>query len=339
MTVKRFAMILSLATASAVAATSALAQDIQTRVIKFGHNTNPGHPMSQGVLKFGELVAAKSGGKIQVKEFASSVLGPDMQQLSATQGGVQEMNLSATSFVASLVKEFSLIDLPFSVTTPVQADTLLQGEFGKALLQKLPEKNLIGLDYWDVGFRNLTNSRKPVETVEDMKGLKTRVMGNPLFVDSFNALGTNPVPMAFSEVYGALESRAIDAQENPFNTVLTSKFYEVQKYLSVTNHSYTTVVVLISKRFWDRLSATEQKIIRDSALEAGIFQRKVSREMADNSRKELESKGMKVNDVSPATIAKMRELVKPAVDKSTTSYDPAVLTLYNAELKKAQAAK
>ena len=144
--------------------------------------------------------------------------------------------------------------------------------------------------------------------------------------------------MAFPELYGALESKAMDAQENPFSVVLTSKFNEVQKYLSVTNHVYTANPVVISKKLWDKLSPADQKIIQDAAIEAGAFQRKLSRDASAGARKELEAKGMQVNDVPSATLAKMRELTKPVADKFAASYDPAVVKLYRSEMDKVQAA-
>ncbi|MDA7419190.1 TRAP transporter substrate-binding protein [Xenophilus arseniciresistens] len=316
---------------------AAFAQDIQERVIKFGHLVQPGHPLALGTQKFAEIVAARSGGKLKVREYGASVLGSESQQIGALQGGVQEMFLPATTSAASLVKELSLIDTPFSFGSAAQVDALLQGPFGTAVAQKLPEKGLVSLGYWETGFRNITNSRKPVTEPEDVKGLKIRVMGNPLFLESFSALGTNPVPMAFGELYGALESRALDAQENPYSIVLTSKFYEVQKFMSVTNHVYTANMMLISKKFWDRLSPAEQKILQEAAQEAGAYQRKVSREMAIKDRKELEAKGMKVNDVPSAAIAKMREATTPVAEKFAAAYDPALVQLYRAEMKKIQA--
>ena len=316
--------------------TGAIAQEVRDRVIKFGHLVQPGHPIALGTAKFAELVATKSGGKMKVKEYGASVLGSESQQVSALQGGVQEMFAPATTSVVSLVKEFSLIDTPFSFSNARQVDALLQGSFGKELLNKLPAKGLVGLDYWETGFRNITNSRKPVVSPEDVQGLKIRVMGNPLFLESFSSLGTNPVPMAFGELYGALESHALDAQENPYSIVLTSKFYEVQKYMSVTNHVYTANPMLVSKKFWDRLSKTEQKILRESAQEAGVYHRALSREAAERDRKALIAKGMQVNDVSPATIAKMREITKPVADKFAATYDPALVQLYRSEMSRIQ---
>lgn len=311
-----------------------VAQDIQTRTIRFGHLTQVGHPISLGVQRFAELVAQKSGGKLTVKEFPASVLGGELQQQAAVQGGVQEMFTPSTSTAAALVKEFGILDAPFSINNAQQADALLQGRFGKALLDRLPEKGIVGLDYWETGFRNFTNSRKPILAADDVKGLKIRVMANPVFVESFNALGTNPVPMAFGELYGALESKALDAQENPYTIILSSKFYEVQRFVSVTNHVYTANLIEVSKRFWDRLSATEKKILQDAAREAGVYQRKVSRDSADKSRQELEAKGMKVNDVPAAELAKMRQSTVPVVDKFAASYDPALMKLYREEMDK-----
>ncbi|QRR33637.1 TRAP transporter substrate-binding protein [Hydrogenophaga sp. YM1] len=330
MKLRHLALVATLVAASA----SALAQDVRDRVIKFGHLVQPGHPIALGAEKFAELVASKSGGKMKVREYGASVLGSEAQQVGALQGGVQEMFAPATTSVASLVKEMSLIDTPFSFSSAKQVDALLQGPFGQTMLKKLEDKGLVGLDYWETGFRNVTNSRKPVTSPDDVKGLKIRVMGNPLFLESFSALGTNPVPMAFGELYGALESRALDAQENPYSIVLTSKFYEVQKYMSVTNHVYTANPVLVSKKFWDRLTPDEQKILRDAAREAGAYHRALSREVAAKDRQALLAKGMQINEVPKETIAKMRETTKPVADKFAATYDPALVELYRAEMKK-----
>ena len=272
--------------ALAVACTGASAQ-IQERTIRFGHVVQPGHPISLGTQKFGELVAARSGGKMKVQELGGGSIGGEAQQLSAVQGGVQDMTLPSATIMGGVVKEFTLLDIPFSFAKAEQVDALVQGPFGQALMGKLADKGLVGLAFWETGFRNFTNSRKPVVNVEDLKGLKLRVIPNPMFMESFSALGTNPVPMAFPELYGALESKAMDAQENPFSVVLTSKFFEVQKFLSVTNHVYTANPVVISKKTWDAMSQQEQKIVKDADIEAGEYKRKNSREESANSRKEM----------------------------------------------------
>ena len=313
-------------------ALNAAAQDIQERTIRFGHLNNADHPVSFGVKKFAELVAQKSGGKLKVLEFPASQLGNEMQQQSALQGGVQEMSAPATTSLAGIVKEFGMFDFPFIVGTPAQADALVDGPLGSALLAKLPEKGLVGLGYWDLGFRNVTNSKRPINRYEDMEGLKIRVIPNPVFIETFKAFKANPAPLPFSELYSALETRAVDAQENPYSVILSNKFYEVQKYLTSTNHVYAANIMLVSKRFWDKLSPAEQKILRESALQARDYQRQISRGVAQKAVGELQAKGMQVNEPSPAEHARMVNLVKPIIERFSASYDPAMVRLFNEEL-------
>jgi len=305
---------------------------VQERVIKFGHLNNADHPVSMGVKRFAELLAAKSGGKLKVQEFPASQLGNEMQQQSALQGGVQEMSAPATTSLAGIVKEFGLVDFPFSVANFAQADALLDGPLGQALIARLPEKGLVALGYWDLGFRNVTNSKRPITKAEDLEGLKLRVIPNPVFLETFKAFKANPVPMPFAELYGALESKAVDGQENPFSVILSNKFFEVNKFVSATNHVYAANIILVSKKFWDRLSPAEQKMMNDAANEARPYQREASRAAAQKAVAELQAKGMQFNEVSAAEQARMRDIAKPVVEKFAASYDPAIVKLYNAEL-------
>jgi tripartite ATP-independent transporter DctP family solute receptor len=337
----RFALgIAALATVATLAATGdGQAQDIRERTIRWGHLNNTDHPVSFGVKKFAEIVAAKTGGKIRVREFPSNQLGSEVQQTSALQGGVQEMQSPASTTLVGIVKEFGVFDLPFIVSTPQQADALVDGAVGKALLAKLPEKGLIGLAFWDLGFRNVTNSRRPITKAEDLSGIKLRVMPNPVYIDTFKTFGANPLPMNFSELYTALENRTVDGQENPFSVILSNKFYDVQKYLSKTNHTYSTNIILVSKKFWDTLSPTERTILQDAALEARDYQRKVSREQADKAIADLGTRGMQVNDIAPAELNRMREATKDIAARITADYDPALVKLFNDELARIHAAK
>lgn len=321
-----------LALLAAAAGLPARAQDIQERTIKFGHLNNPDHPVSAGVRRFAELLAAKSGGKLKVTEFPASSLGNEQQQQSALQGGVQEMTAPATTSLAGIVKEFGLIDFPFTVASFAQADALLDGPFGQALLARLPEKGLVALGYWDLGFRNVTNSKRPITRPEDLEGLKLRVIPNPVFLETFKAFKANPVPMPFAELYGALESRAVDGQENPFSVILSNKFFEVNKYVSATNHVYAANIVLVSKRFWDKLSPTEQRLMQEAAAEARGFQRQASRAAAAKAVAELQAKGMQYNELAPAEQARMAQVARPVTDRLQATYDPALVRLYNDEL-------
>jgi len=321
----------------AFGAAAANAQDIHERTIKFGHINNTDHPVSMGEHKFAELLAAKSGGKLKVQEYPASQLGNEFQQQSALQGGVQEMSAPATTSLAGIVKEFGLVDFPFAVSSFEQADALLDGPLGQALIAKLPEKGLVALGYWDLGFRNATNSKRPIAKVEDLEGLKLRVIPNPVFLESFKAFKANPVPLPFAELYNALESKAVDGQENPFSVIESNKFFEVQKYLSGTNHVYAANIMLVSKKFWDGLTPTEQRLMKEAADEARSYQRTVSRAAAQKSLANLQAKGMVYNAVAPAETDRMRALVKPVTDKFSASYDPAIVKLYNDELARIRA--
>jgi len=312
----------------------AAAQDIQERTIRFGHLNNTDHPTSTGVKKFAELVAAKSGGKIKVQEYPSSQLGNELQQQSALQGGVQEMLVASTTSLAGIVKEFGVFDFPFLFSNARQADAMVDGPLGKMVSAKLAEKGVVVLAFFDLGFRNVTNGKRPITKPEDLEGLKLRVIPNPVFLETFKTFKANPIPMPFAELYGALESKAVDGQENPYSVILSSKFYEVNKYVSATNHVYATNPVQISKRFWDKLSPAEQKLLQEAAIEAQNYQRVVSRDVAGKAVAELKAKGMIYNDIAPAELARMRAEVRPVYDKFAASYDPAVMSLFKSELER-----
>ena len=306
----------------------------QERVIRFGHLNNADHPVSFGVKRFGEILATKSGGKMKVMEFPASQLGNEMQQQSALQGGVQQMSAPATTSLAGIVKEFGLVDFPFAVANYAQADALLDGPLGQALIAKLPEKGLVALGYWDLGFRNVTNSKRAITKPEDFDGLKLRVIPNPVFIDAFKALHSNPTPLAYGELYGALESRAVDGQENPYVLISTSKFYEVQKFATHTNHVYSPLIVLAGKPFWDKLSEGERQIIQAAFREARAYQRDLSRQATTAAIADLTAKGMKINEVSPAELLRMEAAVRPTKEKFAASYDQVTTRNFFAEVEK-----
>jgi len=160
------------------------------------------------------------------------------------------------------------------------------------------------------------------------------VIPNPVFLETFKTFKANPVPMPFAELYNALESKAVDGQENPYAVILSSKLYEVNKYVSGTNHVYATNPVQISKRFWDKLSPAEQKVLQEAAIEAQNHQRGVSREVSGKALAELKVKGMVHNDIAPAEVTRMRALVKPVYDKFAATYEPAVVDLFKSELER-----
>jgi TRAP-type transport system periplasmic protein len=301
-------------TAFAALAGTAQAQ-VSERTIKFAFQNQADHPQAQGAKKFADLVAAKSGGKITVKLFAGGTLGGDLQTVSALQGGTIEMTVLNAGILSAQAREFGIFDFPFLFNSPQEADAITDGPFGQKLLARLAEKNLVGLGYWELGFRDLTNSKRPIAKAEDITGLKVRVIQSPIYIDLFNALGANAVPMPFPELYPALEQKAVDGQENPVTTIRSSKLNEVQKYLTLTHHIYNPQAVLMSKKLNDALSPAEKKIITEAMAEATTFQRGVSRVQANVALEELKKSGLQVSELPPAEIEKLRAKVKPVVDK------------------------
>ena len=181
------------------------------------------------------------------------------------------------------VKEFAIVDFPFLFADGKEVDAILDGKVGKMLADKLPEKGLINLGYFDLGFRQITNSKRPIKTAEDIVGLKLRVIQSPIYIDTFNALGANAVPMPFTEVYTALEQKIIDGQENPVAVIETSKLNEVQKFMTVSNHMYNPQSLMASKKVWDRLSQEERDLLQSAAYEARTWQRQNARKMNEAS--------------------------------------------------------
>jgi len=198
----------------------------------------------------------------------------------------------------------------------------------------MPPKGWVGLGFMEQGYRSISNSKRPINKLEDIKGLKIRTILNPLYVDMLNALGANAVPMPFPELYTALEMKTVDGQENPETSVDSSKFYEVQKYFSADRHIYNPQMIMVSKKFWDTLSADEKKIFEEAMVEARTVQRKAAREMTAKSRKVLTDHGMLLNEIDPAELARMKDAVKPVTEKYAAQLDPALVKAFYAELEK-----
>ena len=330
---KRLMIKTLLATAALAVCGLASAQDIKERSFKLAQQNPKGHPLVTGAEKFAEIVAAKSGGKIKINLFPGGVLGGDAPTVSALQGGTVEITVLNSGILASQVKDFEVYDFPFIFASAAEADAVVDGAFGQKMHAKLTDKGIVGLAYWELGFRNISNSRRAVNSVEDLAGLKLRVIPNAINVDWVKAVGANPTPMAFPEVYAGLESKAIDGQENPFSVILANKFYEVQKFLVVSNHQYNPQSMIFSKKVWDTLSAAEQKILKDAAVEAGMFQRKTARDAAAGQLADLKKAGMTVTELSAAEQAKLREKFKPVIDKHGAPIAATVAEL-QAELAK-----
>lgn len=331
-------LIIAAAAALPLAALAQQAGDFKERTVRVSHVVPKDHPFQVGIDKFAELVAQKTGGKMKMRGYPDGQLGAELQSISSAQGGVLEMTLVSTAATASVVKEFGVYDLPFLFNDFKEADLLLDGPVGRKLLDKLPEKNLVGLCYFENGFRHVTNSRRPISKAEDLKGLKIRTIQNPVFIDIFNTLGANATPMPFTEVFTALESKAIDGQETPYSNIYGNKFYEVQKYVSNTGHIYGAAVMLVGKKFWDQLSGAEQKLLQESCNAARDHERSFNRAEDPKLLAQIKAKGAVYTEIAPAERARMRELLKPVYEKYARNLGEDLVKQTLAELDKHRAA-
>lgn len=321
-----------------VASVTAMAQDIKERNLKFAFSLAKDHPLGLGAQKCADLVVQKSNGKMKLSIYPNGVLGGDPQNLSAVRGGTLDFTSMATGLLAGLDKQFMVFDFPFLFNNAQEAYALSDGPVGQRLMTGLATQGVVGLGIWDLGFRNMTNSKRPIAKAEDLQGLKMRVIASPIYLDMFNTLGANPVPMTFGEVYGALESKAIDGQDNPVGDIESAKFAEVQKFMSLTRHVYTGMPFLMSKKTWDSMTETERKIITDSANEAKDEERKLSQAKELQSIDKLRQL-MQVNDVTAAERDRLRQKVVPVVEKFSRELGEQTMQQVNAELSRMRGGK
>ncbi|WP_083660561.1 DctP family TRAP transporter solute-binding subunit [Acuticoccus yangtzensis] len=243
----------------------AIAQDT---TLSLGFVGGPAAPEAIAMGQFAEEVAEKTGGRIAVRLSGGGALGGDREVIEGLQLGTVDMTVSSTSIVANFVPELRVFDIPFLFRDFDHAEAVLNGDMGEEILESMPSKGLVGLAFGGMGFRELTNSVKPVETVADVDGLKIRTQQNEMHIKVWDALGVLPTPMAIPEVYTALQQGVVDGQENPIGAIVNNRFGEVQKYVSLTDHAFTPLVVLISPMAWGSLSDEDQAIISEAAHNA-----------------------------------------------------------------------
>jgi TRAP-type transport system periplasmic protein len=307
-------ILLTTVAALSVAWAGSASAEFKSRNIRVSNGINADHPVGNGLKAMEQCLTDKSGGALKITAFWGGALGGDLQATQALRSGVQEAVVTSSSPLVGLVPALGVFDLPFLFANSKEADAVVDGEFGALINEKLAGQGLVNLAYWENGFRNLSNSKRPVEKWEDFDGLKVRVMQNNIFIDTFKNLGANATPMAFGEVFSALETKTIDAQENPYVTIDTSKFYEVQQYVTETNHAYTPFLFLFSKPIFDTYSADEQAALRECAVVGRDVERTVIRDLNMKSLAKIKEAGVKVNVLSP-------EEHKRMLEKSASVYD------------------
>ncbi len=323
---------LTITTALAASLALPALADIQTRTITVSNGVAESHPVGNGIEAMRACIEERTDGAWTFNAFWSSALGDDLTATQALRSATQEMVITSSSPLVGIEPALGVFDLPFLFADSAEADAVLDGEFGDFMNEKLEESGLVNLAYWENGFRNLTNSVRPVERLEDFEGMRVRVMQNNIFLDTFQALGTNATPMAFGEVFTALETRAIDAQENPYVTIDTSQFYEVQGYLSATQHAYTPFLALYSGPIFNSYSETEQQILRDCAVIGRDVQREVSRELSNVSLANVQAEGMAFNEISTAEMERIRAAVEGVYATHAESIGVEVVERMQAQL-------
>jgi len=293
--------------AAAFASDPALAQ--QKLVLKASDVHAAGYPTVVAVENIGKKLEKATNGRLSVQMYPSMQLGGEKEAIEQAQVGAIAFARVSVGALGPVIDELNVFNLPYVFRNTAHMQKVIDGKIGQDLLDKVTNsgKGLVGLAYWENGFRNLTNSKRPVQKMEDLDGIKLRVMQNNVFLESFKTLGANAVPLPFSELFTALETHTVDGQENPYNTIVSSKFYEVQKYLTVTNHVYSPWIVLVSKKYWDTLSPAEQKVLRDAAKKSRDFERQDTREEANKALADLKAKGMQINELPAAEVGRMRE--------------------------------
>lgn len=281
--------------ATLIAGVSVLAASANAETtLRFGYEAPRSDTQHIAAKKFNDLLKEKTKGELKLSLFPDSTLGNAQTMISAVRGGTIDLEMSGSPNFSGLEPKLNVIDIPFIFKDREHAYAVLDGEIGQGLFKDLEAQGLKGLAFWEVGFRSFTNSKHPVKTPDDIKGLKVRTNQNPMYIQAFSLLGANPVPMPLSELYTALETKAVDAQEHPVGIFWSAKLYEVQKHLSLTNHGYTPLIVVMNKAKFDALSPELQKAMLESAQEAGKYQRQLNLENEKGILEKLQKAGIQI---------------------------------------------
>lgn len=296
---KQIAIKAALCLTTIIAAASPALADFKERTFRVSNGINEDHPVNTGMKAMQVCLDEKTGGMMKMQGFWGGALGGDLQATQALRSGLQEAVVTSSSPLVGMLPALGVFDLPFLFRNTDEAYAVMDGPFGASITEKLDAIGLVNLGYWENGFRNMSNSQHPITKWEDFSGMKVRVMQNNIFLDTFSNFGANATPMSFGEVFSALETKAIDAQENPYVTIDTSKFYEVQSYLSETKHAYTPFLFLFSKAIFNTYSPEEQQALRDCTIVGRDVERQAIQDLNKQSLEKMEAAGLKFNTISP----------------------------------------
>ena len=306
---------------------------------RLGHGFTEQHPRGQAMARFAAEVDKATGGQVKIKVFANSSLGSEEKMLQAVQSGTQEFYLGSLVPFSVRKKELQIFDFPFLFANDAEVAKVLDGPVGQRLLDSLGDTGATGLTWAGGAFRNVANGKRPINKFEDLKGLKIRVMQSPVAIESFKAMGINATPMAYAEVFTALEIGALDGLEHPPVDMFQNKIYEVQKYLAITHHVYTPVALVVSSKWLASLSADQQAAVRKAAVIARDFERAEEIRQDKDAVSQLKAKGMTITEMAPAELDKMRSAVKPVIEKFSGTIGADFVKGFYAEVEKARKSK
>lgn len=300
------------------------------QVLRLSHNAAAGNPKSEASLKFAQLVSQKTNGRVKIEVGGNAQFGDDAESLTNMRLGTLAFSTNSQGATSGVVPQFSVIGLPFLFRDLNHAYKVVDGPISGKLNELAKAKGLILLALWDNGIRHTSNNKRPIVKPEDLSGIKVRTPPDPITLDIFKALGANPGPLAFSELYIALQQGVFDGQENPLMNIYSSKLHEVQKFISLTGHKYETTPLLASKMIWDTIAPADQQAIKEAAIEAGKYNRQMSLAADADLRKKLADAGVKINEVDQAAFAAK---TKSVYDKWAKQY-PELVQLIVAEAAK-----
>jgi tripartite ATP-independent transporter DctP family solute receptor len=294
--------------------------------LKIGWTTSDGptDPYAITARQFAEALESESPGAFSVEFFPNRALGDEKEMIEGLSFGTLDMAVITNAPIASVEPAFQINDMPFLYANAQKAHEILDGEIGRRLMKKLADRGIIGFGFSEGGFRHMINNVRPVKAPSDVAGIKWRVMQNPVYIGMFRALGGNAVPMAWGEVFTAVQQGTVDGLEIPIAVIQNNGYYEVTKYLSLTNHTYSALGVLMSERYWNKLSPAQQQAVKNAARTAIEKERRMNRENVKKLVEKLKTEGMSVNSVSDP--AAFRKKVKPVYEKFRDSIGEDIYT-------------
>jgi len=294
---------------------------VSADTLRFASEAPRTDTQSIAAQRFNELLKAKTNGALDIKVFADSTLGAAQASIAGVRGGTIDIAVSGSANYGGMVPLLGIFDIPFMFKDTTHAYRVLDGKVGQDMLDKLDAFGMKGLAFWDNGWREMTNNLRPIKTPADVKGMKIRTTGSPAHIEAFKLLGANPIPMPLAELYTALEMKTVDAQEHPLGVLWSAKLYEVQKYLSLTNHAYSALIVAMNKAKYDALPPAQQKALVESAREAAQYQRKLNNDGMAKIVADLKKAGMQV--IEQVDGGPFLEITKPGRDTFVTKFGGA----------------